>query len=137
MSQIESDGMPGKHDRRPEKFASPRNRLNDHHGTDLDLPAALRPCVSCGAPGKRPSVAFSQIIDATARLRHWTDADLAKKVGISAGYCWTLRHARSLKRRPSLTVALALIDALELTGDARRIVLESSQVGVGRDREQE
>jgi hypothetical protein len=130
MTTRESDGLPGKQNRRPEKSATTRNPVSHNEST-------LRPCRACGTPGKMPSIAFSKVIDEAAKARGWNDSILAANAGISPGYVWRLRHPRSIASRPSLSVALALIKALELTGDAATIVIESAHYGVGRDRERE
>jgi transcriptional regulator with XRE-family HTH domain len=93
----------------------------------------LRPCRDCGTPDQRPSEAFSDIIDRKARDLGLTDAALAAKAGISPGYAWRLRRPDKTRCRPSLTVVMKLVVALDLTGDDLVAVITSAKVGVGHD----
>lgn len=99
------------------------------------MTANLRPCAACGTPDKRPPAAFSTVIDEAAASRGWSDADLAAAAGLSAGYAWRIRRSHKMTSRPSFTAASRLVDALELTGDDRRLVLQSARAGVGLDLE--
>ncbi len=94
---------------------------------------ALRPCRECGTEGMRPSVMFSILIDEATRARGWSNAELAAAAGISASYAWRLRRPHKTTCRPSFTVARQLADALELTGDDRRLLLQTARAGVGYD----
>lgn len=77
-----------------------------------------------------PPPGFGAVLAAARHRRGWSQRTAAARIGVSNGYLAMLETDR---RAPSRTVAEALIETLDLSGDDADIVDDAAVEDAGRD----